>query len=172
MLNNKFTTGILITVMSTAIIGLVLVLIFIFGNNYPIIATDVSIIEFNLDDGSEQVIEFQDLEFVPGSMNDYTVKINTKESNDYILSFLFFEKEESKLKEYIHVKIVEEDDKVVFDMLLSDIIKDDKISYLFYLDEETPKYFDIIYYMDETVGNEAKGLEMTFDLIVSADIQE
>ena len=159
MLNNKFTTGILITVMSTAIIGLVLVLIFIFGNNYPIIATDVSIIEFNLDDGSEQVIE-------------YTVKINTKESNDYVLTFLFFEKEESKLKEYIHVKIVEEDDKVVFDMLLSDIIKDDKISYLFYLDEETPKYFDIIYYMDETVGNEAKGLEMTFDLIVSADIQE
>ena len=172
MLNNKFTTGVLITVMSTAIIGLILVLIFIFGNNYPIVVTDVSIIEFNLNDGSEQVIEFKDLDFIPGSVNDYTVKINTKKSNEYILSFDFLEKDESKLKDYVHMKIVDEDGTVIFDKLLSELINEDKVNYLFYLEKGNPKYFEIVYYMEETVGNEAKGLEMTFDLIVSSDIVE
>ncbi len=172
MLNNKFTTGILITVMTTAIIGLILVLIFIFGNNYPIIATDVSIIEINLNDRTEQVIEFKDLEFVPGSVNDYTIKVETNKSSEYILSFDFAEVTDSKLKDYVHMKIVEEDDTVVYDKLLSDLIDGGGENYLFYLDEETPKYFEVIYYMDESVGNEAKGLDMTFVLNVTSNIKE
>ncbi len=172
MLNKKFTTGILITVMLLAIIGLILVLFFIFGDMFPIIATDVSVIEINLEDGKEEVIEFKNLELIPGSEVEYNVKVTVDKSDEYVLSFDFITLKDSKLKKYTHVKIVDENGVVICDELLKNLLDTEGIDHVFKISKLNPLYLDIIYYMEESVGNEAKGLEMTFDIIVSADISE
>ena len=173
MLNKKFTTGLLITVAALAIIGILLVLfVTFFKDGFPIIATDVSIIEINLDDDSEQIIEFKDLELIPGYGIEYNVKVSVDKSDEYDLSFDFVTLDDSKLKKYTHVKIVDEDGVVICDELLKELLDNDGVTHTFKISRFNPLYLDVIYYMDESVGNEAKGLEMTFNLVVSADISD
>ena len=173
MLNKKFTTGVLVTVISLAIIGLILVLFFIFWSKLPIITTDVSIIEINLEDGSEEKIEFKNLELIPGSSVEYNVKVKVDKTDEYLLSFDFLIVKDSRLKRYTRVKIVDEDGVIICDETLKNLLDSEEgIDYVFKISKSEPLYLDIIYYMDESVGNEAKKLSMTFDLIISADISE
>ena len=167
MINSKVANGIVITTIVTAVVSVKLVLIFMLGPNYPIQGADVSIIEIKVEDNSETEIEFKELEFYPGTSYDYTIKLNTKKTSKYEISFDFTAEEMSALSQYVKVKIVDSKENILYDELVKDAIESDPFVASYDLEKNSKEELTVVYYMESTVGNEAKNLEITVDLFIT-----
>ena len=169
MLSNKVTNGILIATIATAVLTVIFVLIFMLGPNYPIQGADVSVIEVKVEDGSETEIEFNELEFYPGVAYDYTIKLKSKKTAEFEISFDFTAEEMSSLSQYVKVKIIDSKENVLYDKLVKDAIEDEAFVVEADLEKNVKEDLTVIYYMEHTVGNEAKNLELTLDLVITID---
>ena len=169
MLNNKVTNGVLITTMVTAVLTIIIILIFMLGPNYPIQGADVSVIEVKVEDGSETEIEFKELEFYPGASYDYTIKLKTNKTAKFGISFDFNAEETSELGQYVKVKIIDSKANVLYDELIKDAIDGEVFTVDLDLVKKQDEELTVVYYMESTVGNEAKNLDFLLDLVVTIE---
>ena len=169
MLSKKFTSGVLITTIVTAVLAFIIILLFMLGPNYPIQGADVSVIEVKVEDGSETEIEFKELEFYPGIAHDYTIKLQSKKTSKFAISFNFTTEEMTALSQYVKVKIIDSDDNVLYDQLVKEAIEADAFVVDLNLKKNSKDELKVVYYMESSVGNEAKNLEFTLDLVITIE---
>ena len=165
-MNSKFTTGVLITVISTAVLGIILVLVFAFGPNFSA-GDNLSVIEIEAIDNSQEEVEFNSLDFYPGKSHSYQVKVKAVKTGDYKINFNFETEKVSALSDYVTVRILDDEDNVIYEELLKKALEDDNITVECSMKNNKKENYQIVYYMDSSVGNEAKNLELTLDLIIS-----
>ena len=167
MLNNKLTNGVFVATGAAAAITFILVLIFMLGPTFPVEKTDLSIIDVNVSDGTETEVEFESLVFNPGTEHEYTIKLKTKKTGKYEISFDFNAEEVSALSQYVKVKILDSDNNVLYDQILQDAIDGEIFKVDCELEKNIKDNLTVVYYLESTVGNEAKNLELTIDLVIS-----
>lgn len=163
MNKNKIINIIFGSLITLTVIGIVLIIWMIFN---PILRNNV--IKIEVEDRGEKIVEFKNLNIIPGSKEQYTIRLGTEVESEYEITFDFIEQEDLGLKEYVYVKI-EVEDEVICDKLLKEVFEDEAIKFNCKL--ETKKRYDIeiTYYMLESVGNEAKNTESTFELVIEAE---
>ena len=71
------------------------------------------------------------------------------------------------MSDYVTVRILDDEDNVIYEELLKKALEDDNITIECSMKNNKKENYQIVYYMDSSVGNEAKNLELTLDLIIS-----
>lgn len=115
------------------------------------------------DDGKTHAVEFENLKLLPGERCEYTVTLKGDLSDCGVL-LDFEEKEDKTLKNFARVKI-SANGNTVCDELLADVFGADVISLAA---DGKQTELEIVFYIPEDVGNEAKNAEAVFELLITA----
>ncbi len=150
-------------VLSTLILVGIILLIILLVN--PL--TRNNVIKVDVNDEGQKIIEFKNVNFVPGTAEKYTIKLETEVKSKYTITFDFNETEVGNLKEYVYVK-VENDEEVLMDKLLKDAFDGETLVLSEVLKPGAPIELEVTYYMPENTGNAAKGEKAVFELIITA----
>ena len=120
-----------------------------------------------------QVIELVDtptLTMIPGEEQEYALRIKAKRKNDYVLTLAFAEKEESPLKEFITVKILQ-DGTLLKETSLQSLLDGETVGLSGDFSDSKNSEVFIYYIMPYEVGNEAQGANAWFDVYLTAQYQ-
>ena len=128
---------------------------------------DRNYIEIYLSEGETESVGFEELCLVPGQSCQYKVVLKTDDIKQFQLSIDFEQVKESPLKDYAYVRITS-NDEVVTDMLLSNAFESDSIHLAVDFTQNVNTELTVIYYLPLEVGNEAKGAEAFFNLLLTA----
>ena len=118
-------------------------------------------------DGAEHTIEFKDISLVPGESCEYDITLKGENAQQYVLTLDFAELEEKTLKNFARVKILSGDDEIC-DELLRDVFENEDIVLEVDFDKDKNTELKFVYYLPIDVGNEAKGAEAVFNLLITA----
>ncbi len=118
------------------------------------------------DDGKTHSVEFENLKLLPGEQCEYTVTLKG-DLSDCVVFLDFEEKEDKTLKNFARVRI-SADGNTVCDELLADVFGADAISLPADLCGGKQTELEIVYYLPEDVGNEAKNAKAVFELLITA----
>lgn len=162
MSKKRITNIILGSLITLVVIGIALIIWMLLN---PIFRNNV--IKVDVEDNGQKIVEFESLNIIPGSIEEYKIKLQTEVASTYEITLDFIEEEDLGLKEFVYVKI-QMGDNVLCDKLLKDVFEEETIT--FECEMELRKKYDIniTYYMLENVGNEAKNTQSTFDLVICA----
>lgn len=158
----KITNIIFGSLVTLVVIGIALIIWMLF---HPILRNNV--IRVDVEDNGEKIVSFEKLNIIPGDIEEYTIKLKSEVSCNYQIVFDFQELEDKGLKEYVYIKI-QMGDEVLCDKLLKDVFEDEAITFECAMKKRKRYDIKVTYYMLETVGNEAKNTESTFNLVISA----
>lgn len=161
MNHNRIKQIVLIIISVLILIGVFLMAWSLFTDD------DRNNIDVDLSDGVADAVPFEDLCLIPGHETSYRVRLKNDNAKQYELHLNFVEKEEKTLKNYARVKIVN-GDKVIYDELLATAFADDSIMFEVDFRKDQNTDLNIVYYLPEEVGNEAKNAEAVFELIFTA----
>ena len=127
-----------------------------------------SVITVTLDKGEQETVEFKYLGLIPGESCEYTLKLNNNKADAYSLKLDFVDvDEEMTLKNFAFIKI-EAGDGTVCDLLLADVFTIEAMTLPVDFEKELNTELKITYYLPIEVGNEAKGAEAIFELVLTA----
>lgn len=131
-------------------------------------AIDEDVVKVTLKEGEPAVVEFDDLDLIPGDKIEYTLKVADQINGAFDLELAFNEIAESPLKNYVYAK-VEADGEEICDVLLAELLKESKTFTLYCANDGIGSYdIKITYYMMPDVGNEAQEADAKFDLTLTA----
>ena len=164
----KITYAVMIVCSVLTLVGIILIWFFIATPDKN------NVIDVNIDTkGSSESIEFESLDLIPGRSVEYTVKLHGEITEDCDIT-LDFEDENKKLtlKNYVYAKIIV-GEEIVCDELLSNLFEmKEELKLSSKLDRKGTYDISIIYYMPDTVGNEAQSAEADFKLNIAASNAE
>lgn len=129
---------------------------------------DDDVVKVDLKEGEPAVIEFNDLDLIPGDRIEYVLKVADQIDGAFDLELAFNENSDSPLKNYIYAK-VEADGEELCNVMLAELLDSDK-TFSLYCENDGKGAYDIkiTYYMLPDVGNEAMEAEADFDLTLTA----
>lgn len=162
MNKNRITNIIFGSLVALVVIGIALIIWMLLN---PILRNNV--IRVDVEDNGEKIVAFERLNIIPGDVEEYTIKLKSEVSCTYEINFGFQELENKGLKDHVYIKI-QMDDEVLCDKLLKDVFEDEAITFECTMKRKKRYDIKVTYYMLETVGNEAKNMESTFNLVISA----
>ena len=125
-------------------------------------------IRVEIEAGESHSLEFKRLGLVPGEECGYTVKLSSDDTSKFDLTLGFLPDQSTGLENYARVKLVTEDGEILCDELLADAFDIDPLVLSVDLDEGLNDRIEVIYYMPDSVGNEAEETEATFQLVITA----
>lgn len=147
---------ILIYILSGAL-GLT-VMVGAFFNLKKTIGVDLeSNIELSADGVIEKEMSIVGLDLIPGISKQYVINLLADDASSYDISLNFKKKGVDSLKEYIHVRVTV--GEVTVDKTLAELFEKG----LNFTDANADKIY-ITYLMPESVGNEAQGKEISFNI--------
>ncbi len=162
-MNKKTTTNIILgSLITLVVIGIALIIWMLLN---PILRNNV--IRVDVEDNGEKIVKFESLNIVPGSSDEYTIKLQTEVASTYQISLDFIEEEDLGLKEFVYVKI-QMGNEVLCDKLLKDVFTGEPITFECKMELRKKYDLEVTYYMLESVGNEAKNTQTTFDVVIQA----
>ena len=162
MLKSTMARIILITTIVLVLIAIVLFVAVAFNEK------DTSVIKVKLDSGENEKISFENLALIPGEQCEYEIELSVGSVKKYDLKLEFAEKKDGALKRFACAKVIV-DGKVVFDDVLFKLFEKGTIELPIDLSEKDNTKIDLIYYLPDSIGNEAQETEATFDLIITAN---
>ncbi len=130
-----------------------------------------NIIDIDIGDSESKSLSFDGLYLLPGESQQYTLNLHTKEDGYHDITFEFSEDEFGELKNYLYVKITI-GGRTLHDGVLSELLADEAEAIYYTMNSAYPEEVGIIYYMPESLGNEAQGTRTSFDLVIRADFRE
>lgn len=119
-----------------------------------------------VEDGKVETLKVEVLDFYPGKKVDYTIKFNNGSAENYYATIDFHNCDDGNLKDYIDVKISDNNNDLFF-MKLNEILNEEKLSL-----GKNIEYISIEYSMPEDVGNEAQGTSVTFFVDIEISNEE
>lgn len=132
------------------------------------LTVDKRVIKVRIEPDETQQIHFDAICLRPGEQCEYTVELSCEYSKQYRLTLAFSDREPTQtLKNYAHVR-VEKDGEVVCDQLLADMFEQGGVTTQIDFTDGAKNDIRIVFYMLETVGNEAQNAEADFDLLLTA----
>lgn len=162
MNKKKMTNVILGSLITLVVIGIALIIWMLL---HPILRNNV--IRVDVEENEEKIVKFESLNIVPGSSDEYTIKLQTEVASTYQISLDFIEEEDLGLKEFVYVKI-QIGNEILCDKLLKDVFEEEVISFECKMELRKKYDIEVTYYMLESVGNEAKNTQTTFNIVISA----
>ena len=161
-MRSKFMSALLIVLSVTILVGVVLTALFLLRSE-----EDENFLNFDLENGKSQTVEFQDLNMYPGKTVSYTMFLFCDIRDEYDLAFSFVDKEGEILKDYIDVTVTLNGEVFWQDKLAEMFTEDAKLT-VAELQQGVPCTVRIDFSMDQDVGNEPMGQKTLFDLIITA----
>ena len=128
---------------------------------------DQEVITVHIQEGSIETVAFADLTLIPGASCEYAIRIksDTAESCEVVLDFV--EKQEGNLGDFAYVRVISNQD-VIYDDLLAKAFDAQGIVFSAEFDKRKNTDLTVIYYLPDTVGNEARNAEAVFELQIKA----
>ena len=133
---------------------------------FLVVSNGGDVIKIELEAGKDGEVVFDDLCMVPGEETGYTLELMYKGKADCKIKLDFNERAAGTLKNYAYVRI-EAGGEVIYEKLLADALAEEAFDFPYELKEGEPQTIDIIYYMPESVGNEAADAEADFELLIT-----
>lgn len=130
-----------------------------------------NIIDINIEDGECEKVEFKKIFILPGESCSYMLRLNMKAHGKYSLHLDFDMVDSHNLEKYVNVKVLV-DGRTLCDTPLSELLSEDNRGIDYLMSSWLPENVEIVYYIPEEVGNEAQGAYTTFDLNVTAALEE
>ena len=132
---------------------------------------EVTVIGISLSGDASSAVDFNDLAMIPGQKTEYTVRFASYSSKRYGVTLDFFEDEDKKayntLKHYVRVRI-EVGDEVLCDDVLERVMEGDPLGFNVDIRQRLNTEMKVTYYLPDDIGNEAKGAQAAFKLLVVA----
>ena len=128
---------------------------------------DRDVIVVKLKDDEAQSIPFEGFGLVPGESCEYALELRHDAAGTCEVRLQFVEHEEKALREFAYIKIVSRD-RVLCDERMADLFEGDGIVIPVDFDTGANTELKIVYYLPIEVGNEAKGAEAVFELVLTA----
>lgn len=120
---------------------------------------------------TKEVITLKELNLIPGEKFSYDLNLKSKKNGKYRINLIFNELDDSLLKNYLNVVVINKDD-ILYEDLLSNSLKDNGIEFKLDFYKNKPINLKIIYYLDQNVGNEVQKELALFELIVNVKLLE
>ena len=158
----QIMSGALIGLSLLILVGVVLTAWFLFRSE-----EQENFLNFNLENGVSQTVEFKDLNMYPGKTVTYTMFLFSQIEDDYALSFDFRELEGEILKDYIDVTLIINDELFLTEKLSALLSGDAKLTDA-HLEDGIPYTVRIDFTMPDDVGNEPMGTKTLFELVLTA----
>lgn len=152
---------ILIATAVLLLLGIILFIAVIFNDK------DTSVIKVKLEKGENETIAFENLALLPGEQCEYNVELTVGSAKKYDLTLDFNETREGELKKYACAKI-SVSGEVIFDDLFTKLFEKRSFSLPIDLSEQDSTRINLLYYLPETVGNEAQDTAADFTLVINA----
>lgn len=158
--NRKKTANALLLALSvTVLLGIGLSVLF-FGMDKHVIQPDIRT-------GKTQTMQFEDLCLRPGESCEYALRLSDEYAEKYRVCMYFTDLAPTlTLKKYAYVRM-EKDGTVLCDMRLSELFERREVTAE--IDFSTGEnVIHLIFYIPQTVGNEAQDAQASFRLLVTA----
>ena len=123
-----------------------------------------------LEEGETELVEFEDLTFVPSDSFEYTVKLKGKNAKKYDLDLEFIktaDDDANTLMDYVYVRVIS-GNQIICDDLMVNVCDRSSIVLPVNFKEDKNTELTIQYYFPVNVGNEAKNAEAGFALKLTA----
>jgi hypothetical protein len=160
-MNNQMIKNICILALSVLIIiGVILMLSAAFSGG------EDNVIQIELDKDSLPPLEFSDLHLIPGGSCEYVIKFSGRASGKYSLDLKLVKTKDGTLGDFARVKLLSHGEEL-YDKLLSEAFDGEAIELEVDLKNHINSELQVVYYLPSDVGNEAKGAEAFFELLVS-----
>lgn len=125
----------------------------------------------NINNETKEVITLKELNLIPGEKFSYDLNLKSKKNGKYRINLIFNELDDSLLKNYLNVVVINKDD-ILYEDLLCNSLKDNGIEFKLDFYKNKPINLKIIYYLDQNVGNEVQKELALFELIVNVKLLE
>ena len=124
-------------------------------------------IHAEIENGETEVLEFEHFGLVPGESTQYNLYLSTDDGPTKHVTLEFAEAEDSPLADFVRVKVLVNDEEAC-DELLADLLSGQEITCNADLSSIGELKITIVYYMPDSVGNEAENAEASFNLYITA----
>ncbi len=166
MIRTNITRILMVVASIMTIVGILLMYQVIQDSN------DLNVITVHIREGHTETVEFSNLSLVPGSECEYSVKIKSHDNAELPsrVEFKFIKTGGERLEDFAYVKIISGED-VLYDGLLATAFEAQGLIFPVDFEKQINTNLQIVYYLPETTGNEAKNADVLFELHISATNQ-
>lgn len=105
----------------------------------------------------------------PGSKSEYLLNITADISGGYEVELFFDEIEDHGLKNHLLVSVIYDGVSIYDGDIVSLFNKDKRVAFQTVLKENTPTVLKVVYSVPRSVGNEAQGASLHFDITIRAE---
>lgn len=120
--------------------------------------------EINVLKDDERIINFTDLELIPGVDSKYNITLNCPLKKELNVELMFTEIKTSLFRNFLYTKIIVEED-IIYEGLLSDLLNN-RLIFTKVVNKSEPLVIKVVYCLDKDVGNEIMNQEIEIDLVV------